>query len=70
MRTLLAYKRVEPRVCAMVMVPTRDEEDRRRICRERKTLTAGRVLHVNRIKRLLFAQGIGDYEPLYRNRRV
>ena len=45
------------------------EEDRRRISRERETLTAERVQHVNRIKGLLFAQGIGDYEPLHRNRR-
>ena len=69
-RTLLAYKRGEPRVCAMVRAPTPDEEDRRRISRERKTLTAERVQHVNRIKGLLFAQGIGDYEPLHRDRRT
>src|SRR4029434_2158726 len=68
-RALLAYKRGEPRVCAMVQAPTPQEEDRRRISRERKTLTAERVQHVNRIKGLLFAQGIGDYEPLHRNRR-
>ena len=68
-RTLLAYKRGEPRVCAMVRAPTPDEEDRRRIGRERKTLIAERVQHVNSIKGLLFAQGIGDYEPLHRNRR-
>src|SRR5947208_5829148 len=68
-RTLLAYKRGEPRVCAMVQAPTPQEEDRRRISRERETLTAERVQHVNRIKGLLFAQGIGDYEPLHRNRR-
>src|ERR1700730_12623236 len=37
-RTLLAYNRGEPRVCAMVKAPTPEEEDRRRICRERKTL--------------------------------
>ncbi len=52
----------------MVRVPTPEEEDRRRICRERKTLTAERVEHVNRIKGLLFAQGISDYEPLLRKR--
>jgi transposase len=68
-RALLAYKRGEPRVCAMVKAPTPQEEDRRRICRERKTLTAERVRHVNRIKGLLFAQGISDYEPLRRKRR-
>jgi transposase len=63
-RALLAYKRGEPRVYAMVRAPTPYEEDRRRICRERKTLTAERVEHVNRIKGPLFAQGISDYEPL------
>jgi transposase len=68
-RALLAYKRGEPRVCAMVRAPTPEEEDRRRICRERKTLTAERIEHVNRIKGLLFAQGISDYEPLLRSRR-
>ena len=68
-RALLAYKRGEPRVCAMVRAPTPQEEDRRRICRERKTLTSERVEHVNRIKGLLFAQGISNYEPLLRWRR-
>src|SRR4030081_473288 len=68
-RTLLAYKRGEPRVCSMVVAPTPQEEDRRRICREGKTRTAERVEHVNRIKGLLFAQGISDYEPLLRKRR-
>src|SRR5918993_3139766 len=48
-RTLLASKRGEPRVCAMVKAPTPQEEDRRRISRERATLTAERVRHVNRI---------------------
>jgi transposase len=62
-RALLAYKRGEPRVCAMVRAPTPQEEDRRRVCRERKTLTAERIEHVNRIKGLLFAQDISDYEP-------
>jgi transposase len=68
-RTLLAYKRGEPRVCAMVKVPTPEEEDRRRLCRERKTLVAERVEHVNRIKGLLFAQGVFGYEPLRKRRR-
>jgi transposase len=68
-RTLLAYKRGEPRVCSMVKAPTPEEEDRRRICRERKILVAERIEHVNRIKGLLFAQGIFDYQPLRRNRR-
>jgi transposase len=69
-RTLLAYKRGEPRVCSIVKAPTPEEEDRRRICRERKTLVTERVQHVNRIKGLLFAQGAFDYEPSKRNRRA
>jgi len=69
LRALLAFKRGEPRVCSMVRAPTPEEEDRRRICRERKVLIAERVRHVNRIKGLLFSQGIGDYRPLGRDRR-
>lgn len=70
MRTLLAYKRGEPRVCAMVRVPTPDEEDRRRLCRELKTLISERVRHANRIRGVLFAQGIGDYDPRRPDRRA
>jgi transposase len=68
-RALLAYKRGEPRVCAMLRIPTPEEEDRRRITRERKALTNERVRHVNRIKGLLFSQGVSGYEPLRRDRR-
>ncbi len=69
-RTLLAYKRGEPRVCAMVRPPTPEEEDRRRVSRERKTLLTERVEHTNRIKGLLFSQGVVDYEPLLKTRRA
>ena len=68
-RALLAYKRGEPRVCAMIRVPTPEDEDSRRVCRERKTLTVERIQHVNRVKGLLFSQGVPDYEPLRRDRR-
>jgi transposase len=70
LRVLLAYKRGEPRVCAMVIAPSPEEEDRRRIGRERQTLIAERVRHVNRIKGLLFSQGIFGYAPLRRDRRA
>ena len=69
LRTLLAYMRGDPRVCAMVRAPTPEDEDRRRVSRERKALTNERIRHVNRIKGLLFAQGITGYEPLRRDRR-
>jgi transposase len=68
-RALLAYKRGEPRVCAMLRVPTPEEEDRRRLVRERKALTNERVRHVNRVKGLLFGQGVSGYQPLNRDRR-
>ncbi len=69
LRTLLAYKLGEPRVCVMVKAPTPEEEDRRRLCRERKILIAERVKHVNRINGLLFCQGVSGYKPLRRDRR-
>ena len=69
LRALLAHKRGEPRVCSMVRAPTPEDEDRRRICRERKVLITERVQHVNRIKGLLFSQGASGYEPLRRDRR-
>jgi transposase len=68
-RALLAYKRGEPRVCAMVRAPSVEEEDRRRIGRERKVLIHERTCHINRIKGLLFTQGITGYEPMRRDRR-
>src|SRR5260221_5293865 len=45
---LLAYKRGEPRVCPIAQARDTREEDRRRLFRERKVLTAERVLHVHR----------------------
>ena len=69
LRTLLAWKRGEPRVCEMVVPPTPDQEDRRRLSREREILLRERVQHVNRIKGLLVGQGISDYDPLHKDRR-
>src|SRR6476659_7218746 len=68
-RTLMAFKRGEPRVCSMARASMPQEEDRRRVCRERRILVGERVRHVNRIKGLLFAQGIFGYEPLRKCRR-
>jgi len=65
----MAFKRGEPRVCSMVRAPTPEEEDRRRVSRERRTLVGERVRHANRIKGLLFAQGVFGYEPLRKGRR-
>jgi transposase len=69
LRTLLAWTRGEPRVCAMVVPPTPEEEDRRRVCRERAILLQERIRHTNRIKGLLAGQGITDFNPLHKDRR-
>src|SRR5260221_14656532 len=53
----------------MARAPTPQEEDRRRVSRERRTLVGERVRHVNRIKGLLSAQGVFGYEPLRKGRR-
>ena len=42
---------------------------RRRVCRERRVLVGERTLHTNRIKGLLFSQGVRGYEPSRRDRR-
>lgn len=53
----------------MVRPHSVEDEDRRRICRERQVLIIERTQHINRIKGLLFAQGITGYEPIRRDRR-
>src|ERR1700740_2621721 len=69
LRTLMAWQRGEPRVCAMTVPPSPSEEDRRRITRERAKLLQERIRHTNRIRGLLFGQGITNYNPLHKNRR-
>ena len=68
LRTLMAWARGERRVCSMVRAPSPEEEDRRRLTRERGTLLKERIQHTNRIKGLLSGQGVGDYNPLRRDR--
>lgn len=70
LRALMAFKRGEPRVCSMVVPPTPEQEDRRRINRERQVLKSACTEHCNRIKGLLSAQGIRSYDPKLRSRRV
>ena len=68
LRTLMAWARGERRVCSMVRAPSPEEEDRRRLTRERGTLLKERIQHTNRVKGLLSGQGIRDYNPLRRDR--
>ena len=60
LRAVIAWRRGERHVCSMVHVPTRDEEDLRRSHRERDRLVKERTAHTNRVKGLLFTQGIRE----------
>jgi transposase len=68
LRTLMAWARGERRVCSMVRPPSPDEEDRRRLTRERGTLLKERTRPTNRIKGLLAGPGITAYDPLRKDR--
>ena len=77
LRTLMAWVRGERRVCSMVRPPSPDEElgvegpqARRRLSREREALVKERIQHSSRIKGLLAAQGIADFEPLRPDHRA
>jgi transposase len=68
-RVLAAWRRGEPRVCSMVRPPSAEDEDRRRLRRERDRLLQERIRHTNRIRGLLFGQGVGGFDPLRKDRR-
>ena len=68
LRALMAFERGEEQVFSVVRVPSVEEEDARRVHRERERLIKERIQHVNRIKGLLATQGIYGYEPMRRHR--
>jgi transposase len=63
MRVLIRHEGGEPRVCSVVRPPSPEQEDARRVSRERDRLIGERTAHVNRIKGLLHGQGIRDAQP-------
>jgi transposase len=66
----MAVDRGDRHVCAIVRVPSIEEEDARRSHRERQRLVRERTAHINRIKGLLFGQGIRGVEPGLRRTRI
>jgi transposase len=63
MRVLIRHDGGEPRVCSVVHPPSPEQEDDRRLSRERERLIGERTAHGNRIKGLLHGQGVRDVEP-------
>src|SRR3954469_16756986 len=64
LRALVADPRGDRGVWRLVRVPTPEQEEAKRLHRERRRLVRERVAHVNRIRGLLASQGIFDLHPL------
>ena len=63
MRVLIRHDGGEPRVCSVVHPPSPEQEDARRLSRERERLIGERTAHGNRIKGLLHCQGVRELQP-------
>jgi transposase len=63
LRTLMAYRRGEPRVVRIVQVPSPAQEDARRDSRARERLIIEQTAHTNRIKALLRLHGLAVGNP-------
>jgi transposase len=66
MRVFLGWLRGEPGHCGMVAIPTIDEEDAKRPCRERENLVGERTRVINRLKSTLVRLGIRGFKPQLR----
>jgi transposase len=62
-RALMAYNRGEDQVLCAVNVPSVEQEDHRRLVRERQCLVYECTAHTNRIRGLLMTQGIVGFDP-------
>ncbi len=63
--TLRAHLAGDQAVCRAVRIPSPDEEDAKRLTRERTHLTGERTRHVNRIRGLLNLHGIREVKGLW-----
>ena len=62
-RALAAFDRGEPFACTTVRIPSVEEEDRRRLLRERRRLVKQRTMLTNSVKGLLMLHGVFDLDP-------
>jgi hypothetical protein len=58
LRAIVGFVQGDPQSCRVVRAPTPEEEDARRLHRERQRLVRERTGHLNRIKALLVTHGI------------
>lgn len=65
---LRAHLAGDPTVCRLVRIPTPEEEDAKRLSRERTRLASEKTRHVNRIRGLLALHGIRDIRGLCRGK--
>ena len=66
-RALIAFDRGEPLAPNPVRVPSVEEEDRRRLLRERRRLVKQRTMLANSVKGLLMLHGVFDLDPRKRD---
>ena len=66
MRVFLGWLRGERGHCGMVAIPTIEEEDAKRPCRERENLVGERTRIINRLKSTLVRLGIRGFKPQLR----
>ena len=66
-RALTAFDRGEPSAMSPVRIPSVEEEDRRRLLRERRRLVKQRTMLANSVKGLLMLHGVFDLDPRKRD---
>ena len=66
MRVFLGWLRGERGHCGMVAIPTIEEEDAKRPCRERENLVGDRTRTIDRLKADLTRLGIRVFKPQLR----
>lgn len=62
-RALIAFNRGEDQVLSAVRIPSLEQDDARRLMRERQRLIKERTAHTNRIRGSLITQGIIAFDP-------